>query len=53
MKSKTINVITLGDASVGKTSIIQRIKDGTFNENVKMTVYLDNFIIKRKYEKKI
>ena len=52
MKNKTINVITLGDARVGKTSIIQRIKDGTFNENVKMTVYLDNFIIKRKYEKK-
>ena len=52
MKKKTINVITLGDANVGKTSIIQRIKDGTFNENVKMTVYLDNFIIKRKYEKK-
>jgi len=52
MKNKTINVITLGDASVGKTSIIQRIKDGTFNEHVKTTVYLDNFIIKRKYEKK-
>ena len=52
MKKKTINVITLGDSNVGKTSIIQRIKDGTFNEYVKATVYLDNFIIERKYEKK-
>ena len=29
---KKINVITLGAAGVGKTSIIMRIKNGTFTE---------------------
>ena len=53
MKKKTLNVITLGDSFVGKTSIIQRIKDGKFNETVQATIYLDHFCIERKYEKKI
>ena len=52
MKKKTLNVITLGDSFVGKTSIIQRIKDGKFNEMVQATTYLDHFCIERKYEKK-
>ena len=52
MKKKTLNVITLGDSFVGKTSIIQRIKDGKFNEMVQETIYLDHFCIERKYEKK-
>ena len=52
MKTKTLNVITLGDSFVGKTSLIQRIKDGKFNETIKETIYLDHFCIERKYEKK-
>ena len=52
MKTKTLNVITLGDSFVGKTSIIQRIKDDKFNETVQATIYLDHFCIERKYEKK-
>ena len=52
MKKKTLNVITLGDSFVGKTSIIQRIKDDKFNETVQGTIYLDHFCIQRKYEKK-
>ena len=52
MKKKTLNVITLGDSFVGKTSLIQRIKDGKFNETIKETIYLDHFCIERKYGKK-
>ena len=47
-----INIITLGDPFVGKTSIIKRIKDGTFNEHVNATVGVRLFIIKKKNEKK-
>ena len=47
-----INVITLGDLAVGKTSLINRIIDGTFKESYKATVALDYFYIKRKYETK-
>ena len=47
-----INIITLGDPFVGKTSIIKRIKDGTFNEHVNANVGVRLFIIKKKYEKK-
>ena len=47
-----INIITLGDPFVGKTSIIKRIKDGTFNEHVDATVGVRLFIIKKTYEKK-
>ena len=47
-----INVITLGDVAVGKTSLINRIIDGTFKESYKATVALDYFYIKRKYETK-
>ena len=47
-----INIITLGACGVGKTSIINRIKDGTFQDYYKATVGLDYFDITRKYEKK-
>ena len=47
-----INVITLGASGVGKTSIIRRIKDGTFNDKIIATVGLESFCIIRKYEKK-
>ena len=51
-KEVEINVITLGDTAVGKTSIINWIKDGIFRETYKATIGLDFFKIKRKYEKK-
>ena len=51
-KEVEINVITLGDVAVGKTSIINWIKDGIFREKYQATIALDFFKIKRKYEKK-
>ena len=51
-KEVEINVITLGDVAVGKTSIINWIKDGIFREKHQATIALDFFKIKRKYEKK-
>ena len=49
---KVINVITLGDSGVGKTSIINRIKDGTFKNEYSVTINIDHFFIRKKYEKK-
>ena len=37
-RNVNLNVITLGDIAVGKTSIIKRIKDGSFDENYKATI---------------
>ena len=51
-KEFTINVITLGDVAVGKTSIINWIKDKTFKEFYKSTVGLECFDIRKKYELK-
>ena len=51
-KEVKINVITLGDCNVGKTSIINRIKTGKFEETYSPTIGFDYFVIKRKYEKK-
>ena len=51
-KVKAINVITLGNSFVGKTSLIKRIKDGQFDENVKTTISIDCFSIQRPYDKK-
>ena len=47
---KEINVITLGDQGVGKTSIIQRFKDDTFSDNMRVTLGIDVLILKRKFE---
>ena len=47
-----INVITLGAAGVGKTSILNRIKDGSFQEQYQVTLQTESFTIKRKYEAK-
>ena len=47
-----INIITLGACGVGKTSIINRIKDGTFQNSYKATVSLEYFTMTLKYEKK-
>ena len=47
-----INVITLGASGVGKTSIINRIKNGSFREAYEVTLITESFTIKRKYETK-
>ena len=47
-----VKVITLGDMGVGKTSIINRIKDGTFSDTYQTTINCDIFIKKKKYETK-
>ena len=51
-KEVNINIITLGDQYVGKTSIINRIKYKAFQENLSNTVGIKLLVIKRKYEKK-
>ena len=51
-KRVKIKIITLGDGSVGKTSILTRIQDGTFSDETLQTTGYDKFCIKRKYEKK-
>ena len=47
-----INIITLGECGVGKTSIIKRIKFGKFEDNIKGTLAVDYFIVKKKYADK-
>ena len=49
-KEKVINVITLGDSGVGKTSIIQRFKDDTFSDDKNVTLGIDVIVLKRKFE---
>ena len=49
---KKINIITLGDSGVGKTSIIKRIQEGKFDETIKSTINNDIFVIKRPYKSK-
>ena len=52
MEEKTINIITLGEAGVGKTSILNRIVNKIFYEKEPSTATFNNFYLKRKYEKK-
>ena len=47
-----ISVITLGDSGVGKTSIIKRIYDGTFQDIMFSTFGIGDFFVRRKYLKK-
>ena len=47
-----ISVITLGDSGVGKTSIIKRIYDGTFQDIMFSTFGIGDFFVRRKYSKK-
>ena len=51
-KTVKIKVITLGDGSVGKTSILTRIQNGTFSEQTLQSTGNEKFYVKRKYEKK-
>ena len=49
---KKVNVITLGDSGVGKTSIIKRIKEGIFDDKIKATINNDIFFIRKPYKTK-
>ena len=49
---KDLNVIILGDNRVGKSSILQIIKQGESIENNNSSINKNNFIIKKKYERK-
>ena len=51
-KEVRISVITLGDSGVGKTSIIKRIYDGSFQDTMFSTHGFEDFFVKRKYNKK-
>ena len=51
-KEVNINIITLGDQYVGKTSIINRIKYQKFQDHLNSTIGIQLLTIKRKYEKK-
>ena len=46
-------MISLGDTGVGKTSIINRIKDGTFKNDYSVTINIDHFFIRKKYKKNL
>ncbi len=52
MKKKTMKIITLGPASVGKTSIIERIINQTFNINEKPTLGISIKSIEKFYKNK-
>ena len=49
---KTIKVIALGASFVGKTSILNCIRKGKFDENVHATVSNELFILERNYKAK-
>ena len=51
-KQVKISVITLGDKGVGKTSIIKRIHDDSFQEIMLSTIGIDDFFIERNYTKR-
>ena len=51
-KERDINIITLGETDVGKTSILNRIKNDTFHENEQSSQLISIFIQKRPYEKR-
>ena len=51
-KQVKISVITLGDTGVGKTSIIKRIHDDSFQELMFSTHGMSDFFIERNYNKK-
>ena len=49
---KNLTVIIIGDNRVGKSSILQIIKQGESIENNNSSINKNNFIIKKKYERK-
>ena len=51
-KERDINIITLGETGVGKTSILNRLRDDTFHENEKSSQLISIFHQQRPYEKR-
>ncbi len=51
MEYRDLNVITLGETGVGKTSIINRLKDDSFNENEYSTSASSSFTIQKPFKK--
>ena len=47
-----IKIITLGDTEVGKTSILKRIVDGTFNQQMVSTIGMDKMLYPFEYKLK-
>ena len=46
-------MISLGDTGVGKTSIINRIKDGTFKIDYSVTINIDHFLLEKSIKKNL
>ena len=46
-------MIYLGDTGVGKTSIINRIKDGTFKNDYSATINIDLFLLEKSIKKNL
>ena len=51
-KERDINIITLGETGVGKTSILNRLKNDSFHDNELSTPLINIFIQQKKYEKR-
>ena len=51
-KERRINVIVLGDNYVGKSSIIERIQKGIFQESYPPTIWVEPKVIYRQYKSK-
>ena len=51
-KERDINIITLGETGVGKTSILNRLRDDTFHENEQSSQLISIFHQQRPYEKR-
>ena len=45
-----VKVVLIGDSSVGKTSIVSRLRDNSFNENSKPTIGIDMLFLDRDVE---
>ena len=46
-------MISLGDTGVWKTSIINRIKDGTFKNDYSVTINMDLFLLEKCIKKNL
>ena len=49
---KDINIITLGETGVGKTSILNRLRNDSFHDNETSSNLINIFIQQKKYEKR-
>ena len=51
-KERNINIITLGETGVGKTSILNRLRNDTFHDDEKTSELISIFHQKKPYEKR-